>query len=252
MEERTYCITCSVGLNGGVTNGSYRELALNRGAVASEDVFIVRNGPDAKTFKPVPPNPALKYGRPYLVGYVGNMNVQDGLDILLEVALHIRELGRCDVHFTCIGGGPALEQLRQDVKEKDLEDMVSFTGRIPRNELLAILSTADVCINPDKPCAMNDISTMIKVVEYMALGKPIVQFNSKEGRVSAMEASLYADDKIGAKDFAAKLLFLLANPDRRKQMGEIGRKRVEEALAWEYSVQNLLTAYDRAFSKRPA
>ena len=232
------------------TNSSYRDLAVTRGGIDPEDVFIVRNGPDLKTFKAVPPNSALKCGKPYLIGYVGTMNVQDGLDILLDVALHIKTLGRRDIHFRLVGGGPALPGLRKMTHDKDLEDMVNFTGRISDEQLLEILSTADVCVNPDRPCQMNDISTMIKIMEYMVLGKPIVQFDSREGRFSAQEASLYADDRNPVTDFAAKILWLLENPDERKRMGEFGRRRVEEELAWEYSVENLLAAYHRAFSKR--
>jgi glycosyltransferase involved in cell wall biosynthesis len=231
------------------TNKSYRDLAISRGKMSPEDVFVVRNGPDAKSFKAISPTPELKYGKPYLVGYVGNMSVQEGLDILLDVALYIKNLGRRDIHFTCIGGGPGLAELQQAVQEKGLQDMVNFTGRIPDQQLLDILSTADVCVNPDKPCEMNDISTMIKIMEYMALGKPIVQFDLKEGRFSAMEASLYAQNDAGAQDFAEKILFLLENCQVRKQMGEFGRRRIEEELGWDHSVQNLLAAYKRTFSK---
>jgi glycosyltransferase involved in cell wall biosynthesis len=167
------------------TNQSYKELAIKRGGLAPEDVFVVRNGPDLVTFRAVPPKPDLKYGKPYLVGYVGTMSIQEGLDILLDVAARIKSQGRRDVHFTCVGGGPGLPGLRQMVKDKDLEDTVNFTGRIPDEQLLDVLSTADVCVNPDKPCEMNDISTMIKIMEYMALSKPIVQFDLKEGRFSA-------------------------------------------------------------------
>jgi glycosyltransferase involved in cell wall biosynthesis len=134
------------------------------------------------------------------------------------------------------------------VEEKDLRDIVNFTGRIPDKELLEILSTADVCVNPDKPCDMNNISTMIKIMEYMALGKPIVQFDLKEGRFSAMDAALYADPNNQVADFAAKLLWLLDNPGERERMGEFGRKRVAGELAWDYSVENLLAAYRRALS----
>ncbi len=231
------------------TNASYKELAITRGRLAPEDVFIVRNGPDLKTFKPVPPVPTLRYGKRFLVGYVGTMSVQEGLDILLDVASHIKKLGRNDVHFTCVGGGPGLVGLRQMVKDKNLEDIVNFTGRIPDKDLLEVLSTADVCVNPDKPCQMNDISTMIKVMEYMALGKPIVQFDLKEGRFSAGEASLYSDNSNQVADFATKILWLLDNDEARKKMGEFGRKRVEQQLAWEYSVDSLHRAYQRAFSK---
>jgi glycosyltransferase involved in cell wall biosynthesis len=232
------------------TNASYKNLAVTRGGLATEDVFVVRNGPDLETFKPVPPVATLKYGKPYLVGYVGTMSVQEGLDILLDVAQHIKGSGRHDVHFTCVGGGPGLPGLRQLVKDKSLEDTVNFTGRIPDKDLLEILSTADVCVNPDKPCKMNDISTMIKIMEYMALGKPIVQFDLAEGRFSAGEAALYSDNTNQVPDFAAKILWLLENPDARQTMGQFGRKRVEQELAWEYSVSNLLAAYRRAFSKR--
>jgi glycosyltransferase involved in cell wall biosynthesis len=212
-------------------------------------VFIVRNGPDLETFKPVPADVSLKYGKKYLVGYVGTMSVQDGLDILLDIALHIKNLGRRDIHFTCVGGGPGLPSLRKMLQEKALSDMVDFTGRIPDQQLLEILSTADVCVNPDKPCEMNDISTMIKIMEYMALGKPIVQFDLKEGRFSARDAAIYADIENQVPDFAAKILWLLDNPDERERMGEFGRKRVANDLAWDYSVDNLLAAYRKALSQ---
>jgi glycosyltransferase involved in cell wall biosynthesis len=246
LEKRTYRSSTVVM----ATNNSYKDLAVSRGGLAPEDVFVVRNGPDLETFKPVAPVPALKYGKPYLVGYVGTMSIQEGLDILLDVALYIKKSGRRDVHFTCVGGGPGLASLRQMTKDKDLEDIVNFTGRVPDQQLLDILSTADVCVNPDKPCEMNDISTMIKIMEYMALGKPIVQFDLKEGRFSAMGAALYADNQNQVPDFAAKILWLLENPEERKKMGEIGRARVAQQLAWEYSVGNLLAAYQRAFDKR--
>jgi len=130
-----------------------------------------------------------------------------------------------------------------------LQNTVNFTGRVSDEDLLEILSTADVCVNPDKPCEMNDISTMIKIMEYMALGKPIVQFDLKEGRFSAQDASLYSDVNNQVPDFASKLLWLIDHPDERKSMGEFGRARVENQLAWKYSVKNLLAAYERAFSK---
>jgi glycosyltransferase involved in cell wall biosynthesis len=232
------------------TNKSYKDLAVNRGGVASENVFVVRNGPEREGFRSVLPNPARKNGKNYLVGYVGNMSIQDGLDILLDVAQHVKNSGRRDVFFMCVGGGTELNKLKEMVKDRGLLDTVHFTGRVSDEELVEILSTADVCVNPDRPSEMNDISTMIKIMEYMALGKPIVQFDSKEGRFSAQEASLYAGKGDGVADFAAKITWLLDRPEERKKMGDFGRKRIEEELAWEYSVPNLLAAYDRAFSKR--
>jgi glycosyltransferase involved in cell wall biosynthesis len=234
------------------TNESYGRIAINRGKLDPNDVFVVRNGPDLEKFRLAPEQPRLKYGKRFLIGYVGTISVQEGLDILVEVAAHIRGLGHEDVHFTCVGGGPGLPVLRQMVKDKKLEDTFNFTGRIPDQDLLEVLSTADVCVNPDRPCEMNDISTMIKIAEYMALGKPIVQFNLKEGRFTAGEASLYCDNDNQVNDFAEKILWLLERSEERQRMGEIGRRRVEQQLAWKYSVENLLAAYERAFSNTGA
>ncbi|MBK6898653.1 MAG: glycosyltransferase family 4 protein, partial [bacterium] len=227
------------------TNETYKGVACSRGGLSPDDVFVVRNGPDLERFRPVPPVAARKHGKRHLVGYVGTMSVQEGLDILLEAARIIKRQGRDDVYFTCIGGGPGLKELRELKTAMDLDDIFDFTGRVPDQDLLEILSTADVCVNPDKPGAMNDMSTMIKIMEYMALGKPIVQFDLKEGRYSAGDAALYARSDLGASDFAAQILRLLDNPEQRASLGAVGRKRVEERLAWQYSVPNLIAAYRR-------
>lgn len=234
-----------------VTNGSYKELAIRRGGCDPRDVFIVRNGPDLGWFKAVAPKPALKHGKPFLVGYVGCMSEQDGLDLLVEAADYVvNARGRRDVHFTCVGTGPAIQALRQMVTERGLSGSMNFTGYISNDDMLDILSTADVCVNPDRPCEMNDISTMIKIMEYMALAKPIVQFDMKEGRVSAGDASLYAEPSKGIVDFADKILWLLDNPDERRRMGAFGKSRVANELAWEFSVPHLLGAYERALRPR--
>jgi glycosyltransferase involved in cell wall biosynthesis len=246
MESLTYK-TASVVM---ATNESYKALAVNRGGLDHKDVFVVRNGPDLDTFRLIPSKPELRYGKKYLVGYVGTMSIQEGLDILLDVAENIRSRGRQDVHFTCVGGGPSLPSLRRMLEEKKLGDMFNFTGRVPDQDLLEVLSTADVCVNPDRPCDMNDMSTMIKIAEYMALGKPIVQFNLKEGRFTAGDASLYSDGKDLVSDFADKILWLLDHPDERERMGQFGTKRVAEHLAWRHSVANLIAAYERAFEKK--
>jgi len=232
------------------TNNSYKDLAIERGGIDPSRVFVVRNGHDLETFRPVSPDPALKYGKEYLVGYVGTMSIQEGLDILLEVAQYIKNSGRRDVHFTCVGGGPGLASLRKMTKAMNLEDTVNFTGRISDLDLLTVLSTADVCVNPDKPCEMNDISTMIKIMEYMALGKPIVQFDLKQGRFSAGAASLYADNENQVPDFAEKILWLIEHPEKRQEMGAFGMRRVKNELAWEHSVPHLVAAYECADGKR--
>jgi glycosyltransferase involved in cell wall biosynthesis len=228
------------------TNESYRHIAMCRGGRRREDVFVVRSGPDLSRVKALPPNPAWRRGREFLVGYVGVMGDQEGIDLLLEAAGHIvHTLGRRDVQFCLVGGGPSLEDLKAQAEKMGLSDYVTFTGRAPDDTLFEVLSTADVCANPDRVNAMNDKSTMNKILEYMAMGKPIVQFDVTEGRFSAGEASLYAkpNDPV---DFADKLLSLLSDSAARAKMGTEGRVRVEQRFAWKYEAPNLLRAYRRA------
>ena len=241
--ERLTFFVCDISI---ATNQSYAKTALKRGRMKSDRVFIVRNGPEIDKFRPVEPIEELKYGKKYLVGYVGTMGEQEGIDQLIEAVQYIvKKRERRDVHFTLVGGGPALKRLRLKIEELNLGMYINFTGRISDKDLIEILSTSDVCLNPDMPNQFNDKSTMIKIMEYMALGKPIVQFNMTEGRYSAQDASLYAKNG-NIEDFAEKILWLLDNPEQRKKMGEFGRNRVLNRLAWEFSVPNLLKAYEKA------
>ena len=230
------------------TNESYRRIAIERGGRQPAKVFVVRSGPDLRRLKVLPPQPALKQGRKYLVGYVGVMGRQEGIDGLLTAAHHIvHVMKRSDVHFGLVGGGTELPAMRKLAQELQVADHVTFTGRVPDAELLAMLNTADVCVNPDVANEMNDKSTMNKIMEYMALGKPIVQYDLTEGRVSAQQASLYArpNDPI---DLAQQIVALLDDEPRRRQMGEWGRERVKTALAWEHEAPRLLEAYETLFT----
>ncbi|HEB87029.1 MAG TPA: glycosyltransferase WbuB [Gammaproteobacteria bacterium] len=232
------------------TNASYKRIAIERGGMPEERVFIVRSGPKLERMKIMPPVNALKKGREYLVGYVGIMGAQEGIDYLLRSAKYIvHELGRTDVHFGLVGGGTSLEEMKAYANELGVDDYVTFTGRVPDQEMLEMLNTADVCVNPDVANEMNDKSTMNKIMEYMALGKPIVQFDLSEGRFSARDASLYARDN-DEQDMANKIIELLDNPQKREEMGAYGRRRVEEELAWDHEVPKLLCAYDVLFGAR--
>jgi glycosyltransferase involved in cell wall biosynthesis len=234
------------------TNESYRRIALVRGRMPPDKVFVVRSGPSLERLKIQPPDPALKCGRQYLVGYVGVMGRQEGIDLLLKAARYIvHDKGRTDVHFGLVGGGTELIAMKALAQELGVADYVTFTGRVPDAELLAMLNTADVCVNPDVANEMNDKSTMNKIMEYMALGKPIVQFDLTEGRFSAQEASLYArhNDPV---DMAEKILSLLDDEDRRRSMGNFGRMRVANELSWDHEVPKLLAAYDAVFGTRTA
>jgi glycosyltransferase involved in cell wall biosynthesis len=225
------------------TNESYRRIAIERGGMVPERVFVVRSGPSIERMKVFAPQENLKCGRRFLVGYVGVMGRQEGIDYLLRAAAHIvHDLGRRDVHFGLVGGGTSLEEMRKLAAELGVADYVTFTGRVPDREMLAMLNTADVCVNPDVANDMNDISTMNKVMEYMALGKPIVQFDLVEGRFSAREASLYAR-RNNAIDLASKIIELVDSPEKRHAMGAYGRRRVLEELEWRYEAPKLLAAY---------
>ena len=232
------------------TNESYRQIAIDRGGKKPEDVFVVRSGPDLSRIRQVPANPELRKGRKYLVGYVGVMGKQEGIDLLLQaVQLIVHHLKRTDIQFGLVGGGTELPAMRELAKQLGVAEYVTFTGRAPDAELLEMLNTADICVNPDRANEMNDRSTMNKVMEYMALAKPVVQFDLTEGRVSAGDASWYARPNDVA-DLAQKIVAPLGDENQRIHMGAIGRERVEQVLAWQHEAPRLLAAYEHMTGDR--
>jgi glycosyltransferase involved in cell wall biosynthesis len=229
------------------TNESYKQIAIERGGMHPDKVTVVRSGPKLDRLKIIEPVLPLKKGRKHLVGYVGVMGKQEGIDYLLR-ALHyiVEHKNRTDVHFGLVGGGTELTSLQAYAKELGVEDYVTFTGRVSDQQMLEMLNTADVCVNPDVANEMNDKSTMNKIMEYMALAKPIVQFDLSEGRFSAQEASLYAR-RNDTKDLAEKILLLLDDQVKRKAMGDFGRNRIITELEWKYEEPKLLEAYRLLF-----
>ena len=227
------------------TNESYREVATGRGHVRPERVVVVRSGPSRERFATVRPvDPALKRGRPYLVAYLGVMAPQDGVDHLVRAARHLVAMrGRDDVSFTLIGAGDSFEELQQLTRELGLADRIHFTGRVSDAEVESILATADVCVSPDPRNPLNDVSTMNKVLEYMACGRPIVAYDLREHRYSAAEGALYAEPN-REEDLAAKIHELLEDPERRRRMGDYNRRRFLEVMAWEHNAGELLRAYE--------
>lgn len=229
------------------TNNSYRDIAIERGGMKPDDVYVVRSGPNLDKLKRVPANPAWKKGRAHLVGYVGVMGQQEGIDLLLESVSHlVHTKGRTDIQFCLVGGGPALEELKAQSSAMGLDDFVTFTGRASDETLFEVLSTSDVCVNPDRVNPMNDKSTMNKILEYMAFEKPIVQYEVVEGRYSAQSASTYArpNDPV---HMAEQIELLLADPERRAEMGRVGRARVENQFSWDHQVPALIAAYRKIF-----
>jgi glycosyltransferase involved in cell wall biosynthesis len=230
------------------TNESYRRIAIERGGMPPERVFVVRSGPSLQRLKIGPPDERLKCGQRYLVGYVGVMGKQEGVDYLLHAIRHIVfEQGRTDIHFGLVGGGTSLEAMKTLAAQLGVAQYVTFTGRVPDAEMLAMLNTAEIGVNPDVANEMNDKSTMNKIMEYMALGKPIVQFDLAEGRFSAQAASLYAN-RNDPVDLATKIVELIDDPARRAEMGKCGRERVERELEWRHEAPKLLKAYEHLWN----
>jgi len=239
LEKWTYSLAHAVIS----TNGSYRQVALERGRVPPERVWIVRSAPDLKRFAPVEPAPELKRGKRFLVCYLGTMGQQDGVDYLLRSVKTIyHDWQRRDIQFALMGGGENLPVLQAMAQEFRLEETCHFTGRIPDDLLRQYLSTADLAVAPDPVNPLNNVSTMNKILEYMAMSLPIVSYRLVESERSAGEAALYARDN-DEEDFAHKIISLLDDPDSRHRMGAYGRKRFEEELTWDRSAEQLFAAY---------
>ncbi len=234
------------------TNESYRQVAITRGGVSPEKVAVVRSGPSLQRFATVRSiDPGLRRERPHLVAYLGVMAPQDGVDHLLRAAHHlVHEQGRRDVSFTLVGAGDSYDDLRALSSRLGLDEWVHFTGRIPDHEVEALLATADVCVSPDPRNALNDVSTMNKVLEYMACGRPIVAFDLREHRFSAGEGALYAEPNRD-DDLAGKIAELLDDPERRRRMGEYNRRRFLEEMAWEHSAGSLVRTYQELCGTTP-
>jgi len=222
------------------TNESYRSVALGRGGKRPEQVFVVRSAPQLERFRPVPPDPSVRKGRVHLLAYLGVMGPQDGIDYALRALSHL--VDRDDWHAVFVGGGDCFDQMVALRDELGLADRVDFTGRVCDADVTRYLSTADVCLAPDPKNPLNDVSTMNKIMEYMAMACPIVSFDLREARVSADAAALYATPN-DEREFARLVARLLDDPAARRRMGELGRARVEGPLSWKHSAESLLEAY---------
>lgn len=242
LEKQTYK-NCDFAF---VTNESYKKIAIERGRMNPDNVMVLRSGPNLDRMRIMPPDSELKSGYKYMMGYLGVIGQQEGIEYILKAAEIIKKK-RNDIIWMIIGGGPHLSAVQRLAHDMNIDDCVHFTGRVSDEEMLRVLNTADICVNSDCYNSMNDKSTMNKILEYMALAKPIVQFDLTEGRVSAAGSSLYAKNN-DANDMADKILELIDNPQRRKEMGELGRQRILNELSWEHTSKALLEGYDKVFS----
>lgn len=224
------------------TNESYKDIAIRRGKMPPDKVAVIRSGPKLDRLIPNTGNGKYKKGRSYMVGYVGVIGAQEGLDLLLDSISQIIPK-RKDVQFAIVGGGTELNKIKDLTNKMGLKDYIDYYGRVDDETMVEILNTADICVNPDRPTEMNNLSTMNKIMEYMALKKPIVQYDLKEGRFSAAYASLYAS-ALNRTDFADKILYLLDNPEDRLKRGEFGYHKVLNELSWEFESRKLIAFYE--------
>ena len=235
------------------TNLSQKQKAIERSRCHPDKVVVVRNGPDLERIKLVPPEPELKRGGRYLLAYEGEMALQDGVDYSLYALNElVNKRGRQDVSLVLMGDGQYAPRLRALAHELQLDEYVNFTGWLKTEDLLRYLSVADVGLVPDPQNGLNEFSTVVKAMEYMAMEKPIVAFDLAETRFSAGGAALYATPNL-VEDFADKIEQLLDDEELRLKLGSIGRKRIIEELSWDQTKKNLLLAYETRFSssRRP-
>lgn len=227
------------------TNESYRRVALTRGGCAADDVTIVRSGPDLDRLERRPARPELRRGAELLCCYLGVMGPQDGVELAVEaVSIVVHDLGRTNCHFVFIGAGDSFDDVRRLATRLEVDDWVTFTGRVPDDVVFDHLSSADVGLCPDPRNVLNDVSTMNKTMEYMAFGVPVVAFDLAETRVTAGDAAVYASPN-EVEDYARRLDELLADPIRRRRMGAIGRDRIENELSWVHQRPAYLEVYRR-------
>ena len=225
------------------TNGSYKKIAIERGKMKPEQVLVVQTCEDQSEVNRVRQRPELKRGKRNMVLYVGIMERQDGVRLLIEsIEYLVKQKGRKDTQFVLVGSGTELPGLKKLATESGVDDFVEFTGLLPHEQVGAYMATADVCVAPDPLNPLNNKSTMIKILEYMAYGRPIVLYELEEGRRTAGEGALYARPN-DATDFANQIEKLLDSGELRRSLGEFGRKRTEEELNWKVQSARLVGAY---------
>ncbi len=235
-----------------VPNESYKAMDIERGRAAAERIVVVREGPNLRKVRLVEPDRELRQRARTILGYVGTMGPQDGVDYLLRALNHlVHDLDRHDVFCVLIGAGEMVPQLEALTRELHLEPYVWITGWLTVDALMPLLSAADICVAPDPSNPYTDRSTMVKMAEYMALSKPVVAFDLPEHRVTAQGAAIYvrANDEL---EFARQIVGLMDSPEQRTEMGRTGRHRVESELAWAHQARHLLAAYESLLRTVPA
>jgi glycosyltransferase involved in cell wall biosynthesis len=223
-------------------NESHKEVALKRGGIAEANVTVVRSGPRGEWADIHSPCPELKRGHEHMVMYLGEMCEQDGVSHLLRAIQTYRSIAPDDTLFAFCGGGPDQPRMKAMAEEMGLGPVVHFTGRIPDQQLWDYLSTADLCVDPDPFTEWSNMSTMNKMIEYMAFGRPIVAFDLIEHRRTAESAAVYVEGNDDAA-LGRAIRELLLDAERRQSMSAFARARFRKDLAWENSEKHLIGTY---------
>jgi glycosyltransferase involved in cell wall biosynthesis len=231
-------------------NEACAELVRDRGGVSGARVFVLVTCPDPRRFFPVEPRPELRRGKQHLVLWLGRMSRKENLPLLIDAAEElVNRQGRSDIAFAIVGRGDVREELAEEIERRGLAEAVFLPGEAEDELLREWLQTADVCVSLEEHSPMNDRSLMVKVMEYMAMGRPVVQFPLHEMRRVCGDATAYAADG-DAHDLAEKIRELLDDSALRLELGEKGRRLVEDRLSWPTQVPTLLAAVERAVELR--
>lgn len=224
-------------------NESYRDLALERGRLNPNDVIVVRNAPDVDAYRRLAQG--VK-GRPRRVGYVGVMGSQDGLDVLLDAWRIVQhEPDMRDAVLELVGDGESRSTLQAQARRLGLSGSVNFHGYLPPPAFVPILAACTVCVSPDPPTPFNSVSTMVKVIDYLAIGKGLVAFDLAETRRVAGDAALIAKNP-SARSLADTLLDVLRDPASARALEDSTQERVDSLeLDWQVSAKKLTAAYTR-------
>lgn len=225
------------------TNESYRAIEIERCKVKPDRIFIVRNGPNLIEMKPDEPIAALRSSAKTILCYLGAINIQDGVDYLLEVFRKIIfDHHYQDICLLVIGDGDFLFRIKELAEAMQVFERVVFTGYIDDRALLAkYLSTADIFVDAAPFSFLNDNSTFIKHMEYMAFGKPIVSFALKESMFSVGDAGIFVEPN-DTDAMAEAIVALAEDENQRRSLGEKALKRVAE-LSWDKVSVPLVQAY---------
>lgn len=234
------------------TNSSYARIAADRGGRADGEVTVVRSGPDTGRMRPLlRPHPGVPIpaGR-FVLAYLGIMGPQDGIDVLLRsLRCLVHDLGRTDTYAVLMGFGDSLAQMRSLAADLELDDYVTFTGRVDADTIAEVLSIAHVGLGPDPSSPLNDVSTMNKTMEYMAYALPVVTFDLPETRRSAGTAAVYAQpgDESG---FAKAISDLLDDVEERIRIGVVARARAVVDLDWAAQRERYVQVFDQITGHR--